>query len=131
MSHYTKVKINVTDRRYVEAALDRMGLKYTEGGTIKAAGVTEDVDLKLANKFGLREQQDLSWASVGDTWHADVPAIANYYGRTPTFENDLTTNYAIEEAVDVFGDQGYQLAENEEAVVGEDGLITMVFENYE
>ncbi|MHA1692558.1 MAG: hypothetical protein ACTSU7_13120 [Candidatus Heimdallarchaeaceae archaeon] len=132
MSHFTEVKINVSNRDYIKKALDRMSLTYEEGDNlqVRAAGTTGRVDLKLADKFGLAEQKDSTWQTIGDTYRANNKDIAAFYGARPGFERVLATNYTIEETTAELEAQNFYLNENEDAQVGEDGLITMIYESY-
>ena len=132
MSHWTKVKTKLTSLDLIKKALDRMELSYEEGNhTIKQYGKSEKAELKLDNAVGLSEQEDGTYAMVGDFYHASGNRkLRSYYGKASQFSADLGTAYAIEEAQESLSAQGFFCTENSDAEVGEDGLIHMTFESF-
>jgi len=131
MSHWTKVQTKLRDREILKKALIRMGLEFTEGQhTITQYGKSEKAEIKLDNAVGLSIQEDGTYAMVGDFWHSRNRNLSKYYGKTNQFTSDLSTAYAIEEATTHLEEQQFYCSENAEAQVGEDGLITMVFESW-
>jgi hypothetical protein len=131
MSHWTKVKTKLTNKDYLKKALDRMGLDFAEGShSITQYGTTEKAEIKLDNAVGFSEQKDGTYAMVGDFYHSHNPKLRKYYGNNAQFNRDLSTAYAIEEAKSRLEEQNFFCAENEEAEVGDDGLIRMTFNRY-
>lgn len=131
MSHWTKVQTKLRDLEILKKALTRMGLSFEEGKhTIKQYGKSEKAEIKLDSAVGLSVQNDGTYAMVGDFYHSSSNKLRKYYGRTTNFTADLSTAYAVEEATTRLEDQQFYCSENAEATVGEDGLITMVFESW-
>lgn len=131
MSHWTKVKTKLTSREIIEKALQRMGLGFQVGDfTITQYGTTEKAEIKLDNAVGLSQQEDGTWAMVGDFYHSHNRDLRKYYGKNKQFNTDLSTAYAVEEAVTRLEEKQFYCSENAEGEIGEDGLITMVFESW-
>lgn len=131
MSHWTKVTTKLRDKEILKKALTRMGLEYKEGEfTITQYGTSSKAEIKLDNAVGLAVQEDGTYSMVGDFYHSHNSKLRKYYGKTNQFAADLSTAYAIEEASTRLEEQQFYCSENAEGQVGEDGLITMVFESW-
>lgn len=131
MSHWTKIQTKLRDLEVLKKALIRMGLEFSEGKhTISQYGTSEKAEIKLDNAVGLSIQKDGTYAMVGDFWHSQNGKLRKYYGKTEQFTSDLSTAYAVEEAVTRLEEQQFYCTENLEAEVGEDDLITMTFESW-
>lgn len=128
MSHWTKIKTKLRDKEMLTKALDRLGFTYQEGSfTVKEYGKSEKAEILLDKSLGLSQQQDGTWAFVGDPYHCRAQNLRKYYGRMDKLTNEVGTAYAIEETTQMLEEQQFFCSENEEAKVGDDGLITMVF----
>lgn len=129
MSHWTKVKTKLSSREYIKKALNRMGLDFVEGNhTITQYGTTEKAEIKLDSAVGLSQQEDGTWAMVGDFWHSRNGKLRKYYGRAEQFSQELSTNYAIEQSKGELEEHQFYCTSNTEGKVGEDGLIRMTYE---
>lgn len=122
MSHWTKTQTKLNDREYITKALDRMGVKWQEGGTLKhsygdARG--GKVDIRLDENVGIRKEEDGTYSVVGDHYYS------NQFKDARKFQQDLQKNYLVSEAFAKVEEQDFYVYENEEATVGEDGLIRM------
>jgi len=128
MSHWTKVKTKLTDKELLKKALTRSGFEFQEGNfTVTEYGTSEKAELLLDKSLGLSRQEDGSWAFVGDPYHCRTQGLSKYYRKLEELNNLLSTNYAIEDAREKLEAQQFFCTENEEAVVGEDGMITMTY----
>lgn len=131
MSHWTTVKTKLNNQSVIKKALKRMGFEAQEGDfTITQYGTTEAAQLKIDDAVGLARQKDGTYAMVGDFWHSGDRKLKGYYGRNEKFVKDLSTAYAVEEAFTNLEEQNFFCTDNEEAKIGEDGLITINFERY-
>ena len=131
MSHWTKVKTKLRELEYLKKSLTRMGIAFQEGNhTIKQYGTTEKAEIKLDDAEGLSRQEDGTWAMVVDFYHSQNSSLRKYYGNNKAFETDLGTAYAVEQAKGQLEDQQFFCSENEQAKVGQDGMIRMVFERF-
>ena len=129
MSHWTKVKTEIKDQALLEKALKQLGWKYETGNfKVTQYGTTEKAEIKFENALGLSRQEDGTWAMVGDPFHCSGP-MRKYYGKGDVFARDLSTAYSVVEAKDKLEDQGFECIENENAVVGPDGKITMTYQS--
>ena len=108
-----------------------MGLKYQVGDhKITQYGTTSKAEIKLDDAVGLSQEKDGTWSMVGDFYHSHNPKLKKYYGNAERFNKDLSTQYGVAEAFIRLEDQGYICTENEEGNVGDDGLITLSFQNW-
>lgn len=131
MSHWTKVKLKITDAELVKKALTRMGLTFQEGNhTITEYGTSEKAELLLDKSLGLSRQEDGTWAFVGDPYHCKTQNLRQWYGKLEGLSQNLATAYAIEEAKSILEAQSFFCTDNAEATVGQDGMINMTFERY-
>lgn len=129
MSHWTVCKTKLTQQELIEKALTRMGYTYDVGSfKISEYGKSATAQIKLDKSLGLSQQKDGTWAFVGDPYHCRTQNLRKFYGKMNNLTNELSTSYAIEEATQVLEDQQFFCTENENAKVGDDGMITMVFE---
>jgi len=135
MSHWTKIKTSMKNIEYVKAALKRLDFTYEEGKfVIRQYGQSETAQIRLAEAVGLARQKDGTWAMIGDVYHVRSneknSKLRNYYSHNDQFQQDLSTAYAIEETKSELESAQFFCTENEQAVVGQDGKITMVFSQY-
>lgn len=131
MSHFTTVKTKLNNQSVLKKALKRMGYESEEGNfTITQYGTSQKAELKIDDAVGLSRQEDGTYSMVGDFWHSKHSGLKKYYGNNDNFVKDLSTAYAVEDAFVNLEEQNFFCAENEEASIGEDGLITMTFERY-
>ena len=128
MSHWTKIKLQLSDQSILEKALTRMGLKV-ETGKFKVSqyGTTEEVSVRVDNSVGFVKQADGTFSMVGDFYHAKGK-LNGYYGKNDKFQQDLNVAYGIEDAKQKLEDlgMGFEITENEEGVIGKDGMIRML-----
>lgn len=107
-----------------------MGLEAEEGNfTIKEYGTSEKAELLLDKSLGLSIQKDGTYAFVGDPYHCKTQSLRKYYGKLDQLTAKVATNYAIEEATESLNEKQFFCSDNEEGVIGEDGLVTMTFES--
>jgi hypothetical protein len=133
MSHWTKVKSEIKDKELLKKALTQLGWHYEEGNfKITQYGTTEKAEILLDSKnkaLGLSQQEDGTWALVGDPYHTPYDHVLHkYYRQEKKFLEDLGTSYAISEAKEKLEDQGFECTENEKGVVGRDGKVRMTFQ---
>lgn len=91
---------------------------------------TEKAEIKIDNAVGLSLQEDGTYSMVGDFYHSRTGGMRKYYGKNNQFTQDLQRDYAIEEAKQNLEEKQFFCTNNEEAEVGEDGMIRMTFESY-
>lgn len=130
MSHWTKIKLQLTDEKILEKALTRMGLKV-ETGTFKVSqyGTTEEASIRVDNAVGFQKQKDGTYSMIGDFYHArSNPKLYGYYNQSEKFQQELNAAYGIEDAKQKLEDLGlgFEITENEEGLIGKDGMIRMV-----
>jgi len=131
LSHFTTIKLKLRDVEILVKALKRMGLQCQEGDfKITHYGKSAQAQIKLDNAVGLAVQEDGSYAMVGDFYHSGNKLLRKYYSKTNNFVTDISTAYAIEEAITRLEEKQFYCVENAEGQLGEDNLITMVFENW-
>lgn len=131
MSHYTKVKSKVSNLDHIKKALTRLGYKYEVGNfTVTEYGTSEKAEVLLDKSLGLSLQEDGTYAFVGDPYHCRTQNLSRYYGKLDKLESEVSTAYAVEEAIYNLEQHQYFLSENAEAKVGEDGMITLTFDSY-
>lgn len=130
MSHWTKIKLQLTDEKILEKALTRMGLKVETGKfTISQYGQSAEAELRVDNSVGFQKQKDGTFSMVGDFYHARGNSkLYGYYNRNEQFQQDLNAAYGIEDAKQKLEDLGlgFEITENEEGLIGKDGMIRMV-----
>lgn len=129
MSHWTKIKLQLSDQSILEKALTRMGLKVQTGNfNISQYGTTEAAQIKVDNAVGFAKQADGTFAMVGDFYHASHGKLKEYYNNNAKFQQELNVAYGIEDAKQKLEDlgMGFEITENEEGVIGKDGMIRMV-----
>lgn len=132
MSHWTKMKLQVSDQAIFVKALKRMGLTPEVGNfTISQYGTSEQATIRVAESVGFSLQQDGTYSMVGDFYHAGG-RLTQYYNNQQGFQQELTAAYAVEDATTKLEDlaDGWEIEENAEAVIGKDGLIRMVAVSY-
>lgn len=133
MSHWTKVKLKITDKDTLAAALKRMGAKtvHMEQRKITQYGTTETADIWLDSAVGFKQEADGTFSMIGDFYHSKS-GFRKYYRKANQFTQELNAAYGIEDAIGkVEGlDMGFELSGNEECEEGEDGLIRLEFTTY-
>lgn len=128
MSHWTKIKLQLTDEEILQKALTRMGFKVETGRfTVSQYGQSGEASVRVDNAVGFQRQQDGTFSMIGDFYHAQGK-LRNYYGKNEQFQQELNVAYGIEDAKQKLDDLGlgFEITENEEGVVGKDGMIRMV-----
>jgi len=131
MSHWTKIKTKLTDREMLKKALDRMGIAHQEGAfTINQYGKSEKAEIKLDEAVGLSLQEDGTWSMVGDFYHSHKAELRKFYSRGNDFSAQLGTAYSVEQAKEELTMKGFFCTGNEDAEVGEVGMIRMTFESF-
>lgn len=129
MSHMVKVKMSLKNKEMLKNALTRLGYKFKEGNfTISEYGKSEKAQIQLDKSLGLSQQKDGTWAFVGDPYHCKTQKLSKFYGKMNQLTNQVSTAYAIEDAKETLENQQFFCIENKEGTVGEDGMITMVYE---
>jgi hypothetical protein len=131
MSHWTKVKLKVTDEATLVAALKRMGCPEVQTGTrtITQYGQSDTANVWVDGAIGFKLETDGTYSMVGDFYHSRGN-FRKYYGRNQEFEKDLNVAYAVEDTKVKLDELGFEITENAEAVVGEDGMIRMVASSF-
>lgn len=128
MSHWTKIKLQLTDEAILEKALARMGFKV-ETGTFKISqyGESGNASIRVDNSVGFQKQSDGTFNMIGDFYHAGGK-LRQYYGKNEQFQQELNVAYGIEDAKQKLDDLGlgFEITENEQGIVGKDGMIRMV-----
>jgi hypothetical protein len=128
MSHWTKIKLQLTDPSILQKALKRMGLESTTGNfTITQYGTSATAELRVDEAVGFAKQADGTYSMVGDFYHSRG-ALKKYYGKNEQFAQDLNVAYGIEDAKQKLEDlgMGFEITDNEDGVIGKDGMIRMV-----
>lgn len=133
MSHWTKVKSEIKDKELLKKALSQLGWQFEEGNfKITQYGTTEKAEILLDSKnkaLGLSQQEDGTWALVGDPYHTPYDHVLHkYYRQEKKFLDDLGTSYAIADAKEKLEEQGFEVVENDKGVVGRDGKVRMTFQ---
>lgn len=132
MSHWVKVKLQLTDEQTLVKALKRMGYKGVQTGTftISQYGQQEQAQIKVDSGVGFSRQKDGTFAMVGDFYHSEN--MRQYYRNETKFQTDLNTAYAIEDAKAKLEElnMGFEIEENAEGIVGKDGMIRMIAVSY-
>jgi hypothetical protein len=127
ISHWTKIKLNISNKSTLKAALKRMGFETIEGNhRVSQYGQNRDVDLRIDNAVGFALESDGNYSMVGDFYHAHTSKLKNFYGHNDKFQQELTAAYAVEDASEKLANLGFTITDNLEAKVGPDGLIRMV-----
>lgn len=132
MSHWTKIKLQLTDESTLVKALTRMGLKPEVGKfTISQYGQSSEAEVRVGNSIGFAKQKDGTYSVVGDFYHASGK-LRGYYGANDKFQQELNVAYGIEDAKQKLEDlgMGFEIEENAEGVIGKDGMIRMVAVSY-
>ena len=126
MSHWTRVKLKVNDESTLVAALKKMGANNVQTGThsIKAYGQSDQASVWIDNGVGFKKTKDGTYEMIGDFYHSSD--FYKYYSNNGKFETDLTTAYAVEDVKARVDELGFEISENSEGLVGEDGMIRMV-----
>lgn len=131
MSHWTKVKTQMRSKELIQKALTRMDLKSQLGDfTVTEYGTSSKAQILLDKSLGLSEQEDGTYAFVGDPYHCTTQRLSNYYQKMDQLSDKLAQNYAVEEAIENLEQHQFFCTDNAEATVDADGTITMTFESY-
>lgn len=127
MSHWVKIKLNLSDEEILQKALVRMGFKVEKGTfNIEAYGTNATASLRIDKSVGLQKQADGNFSMVGDFYHGSNAKVKSYYNQAEKFQTELSTAYAIEDAAEKLSALGFEITENSEGVLGADGMIRMV-----
>lgn len=105
-----------------------MGFQVQTGDfTVTQYGQSSKAQLRVDEAVGFALQSDGTYSMVGDFYHARGN-LQKYYNHNAKFQQELTTAYAIEDAKQKLEDlnMGWEITENSEGVIGNDGLIRMV-----
>jgi Protein of unknown function (DUF1257) len=132
MSHWTKIKLQLTNKDILVKALQRMGLEPQVGKfNISQYGQSEESEIKVGGSVGFNRQKDGTFSMVGDFYHASG-SVKKYYGKNQQFQQDLNVAYGIEDAKQKLEDlgMGFEIEENEQGIIGKDGMIRMVAVSY-
>lgn len=131
MSHWTRLKLKVTDEDTLVAALKRMGAVSVETGTktITQYGQSEQASVWVDNAVGFKLEADGTYSMVGDFYHSRTN-FSRFYGKNNLFQQELATAYGIEDAAHKLEGMGFQWTENTEAAIGQDGLIRLEFTSW-
>lgn len=132
MSHWTKIKLQLSDQDILMKALQRMGFSPQTGSfKISQYGQSDTAQIKIGENVGLSKQADGTYSMVGDFYHSSGK-LKEYYGRNDKFQQDLNVAYGIEDAKQKLEDlgMGFEIEENAEGVIGKDGMIRMVAVSY-
>ena len=132
MSHWTKVKLKVTQEDVLVAALKRMGCAEVHTGSQKISqyGSSEMASVWVDGAVGFKVESDGTYSMVGDFYHSRTN-FSKYYGNVPQFEKDLTVAYAVEDNKIKLDELGFEITENVEGLIGDDGLIRMVASSFD
>jgi hypothetical protein len=115
-----KARTKLTEKCYIETALDRLGIKHRS--------MSQKILLENGECW-LSQQRDGTWRIEGDPYYASDDMRYKYYGNTQQMVADLQTNYNIAMTTDKMSSLGYSCVDNEEGMVNtEEGEIQMVFE---
>lgn len=109
-----------------------MGLTAEVGKfNISQYGTTEEAGIRVGAAVGFSKQKDGTFSMVGDFYHS-TGKLKEYYGRNLQFQQDLNVAYGIEDAKQKLDDlgMGFEIEENEQGVIGKDGMIRMVAVSY-
>lgn len=127
MSHWVRVKLKANNSDVLVRALRRMGCENVQTGnfTISQYGQSSEATIKVDSGVGFAQQADGTFEMVGDFYHSRDRAMRKYYGRNQEFQTDLQSAYAIEDQLVKLDELGFEIIENADGLVGEDGLIRM------
>ena len=129
MSHWTKIKLNINNQDVLAKALKRMGLNVEAGDfTISQYGTSSKANLKVDKAVGFVKGENGCFSMVGDFYHASDSKLKSWYGNNADFTSKLNAAYGIEHAKQQLSELGgdWTIEENEDGVIGKDGLIRMV-----
>jgi hypothetical protein len=132
MSHWTKIKLQLTEQDILVKALQRMGFTPEQGQfKISQYGQTSEAEVRVGTSVGFAKQKDGTFSMVGDFYHSNGK-LKEYYNQNDKFQQDLNVAYGIEDAKQKLEDlgMGFEIAENEQGVIGKDGMIRMVAVSY-
>lgn len=133
MSHWTKVKLKITDKETLAAALKRMGagVVHMEPRKINQYGTTEMADIWIDDAVGFKQEADGTFSMIGDFYHSRS-GFKKYYRKIDKFTQELNAAYGLEDTIRKVEDlgMGFTLTGNEEAEEGEDGLIRLEFTTF-
>lgn len=132
MSHYVKASTTVRDKNLLKKSLTRLGWEFQEGDfTITQYGKSSKAQIKFSEALGLVQEADGTWSMVGDPYHHHgKDNLRKYYRKEKEFATDLGVAYAVEEARDQLENMQFQCIDNEAGKIGDDGLITQIYESH-
>ena len=126
MSHWIKVQTKMEKIDIAAKALKNLGYDVQtktadENLTITAVGRTEEVDIKIHEQLGIKQQKDGSLAFLGDFYY------------TPYNEQKMTEalqgRYCIEDAVEKLEEMGYFVDNEDDFKVNDAGQIEFTATN--
>ncbi|PKO18530.1 MAG: hypothetical protein CVU39_03560 [Chloroflexi bacterium HGW-Chloroflexi-10] len=108
MSHFTRIKTNLVEKKYILAALDDMEISYKIGEKIKGFGEqSTQVDIQI--NFSLFKQIGLKLNS------GKYEIVADWYGvsthKRNQFIQNLSQRYAYHATKEKMEEQGFELIE--------------------
>lgn len=131
MSHWTKVKLKITDEATLVKALKRMGCEAQVGTKkITQYGKSDTADVWVDNAVGFKKEKDGTYSMIGDFYHSRG-VMRKYYSKNKQFEEDLNAAYGIEDAVTKMTNLGYGFTLTGEPEEDEDGMIRLEFTTYQ
>jgi len=120
MSHFTRVKTQMVEKRFILQALDDLGYTWEAGGNSLRgfAGARRKVDILVKTRG-----YDIGLVKTGD--HYEI--IADWFGvigvSREKFRNTISQRYAYHAAKEKLEQQGFSLVAEEEQ---KDGQIHLV-----
>jgi hypothetical protein len=133
MSHWVKTKTKMVEKKHIMAGLEAMGINAVEGGKVRATYSSREdaveVDIKINEGVGLKQQADGSWTLEGDFYNTKHN---KYYGKDQQFLKELQGQYCVAQAKDKIMSLGggWVITDNAEAEIDEDGFIIMRAKNF-
>lgn len=120
MSHFTHVETKMTDKDFLKAALEDLGLRIREGDLEIRSHVGERTRVEMQVKVGGRL---VGFKKVGDAYQMVGDAFALSALNRDGFMRRLTQRYAYHAAKARLAEQGFDLVAEE---VAEDGEIHLL-----
>ena len=119
MSHFTTIKIQITDREVLLASLSDLGYKVEQNTQVRGyQGIhtTAELVIRQANGYdlGFRQRED-GYELVADLWGAGI--------NHKTFLDQITQKYAHRKLLKTAEVEGFQIEAEE---VLEDGTVRVV-----
>ena len=130
MSHWVKTTTKMKEKKYIKDGLKAMGIEAQEGSNLTIKGhwssssARDNVDLKINDGVGMRQNKDGSWEIVGDFYGTKQ---REWYGKDQQFMEKLQGQYCVAQAKDRISQLpgGWTFTDNDAGEVDEDGNIIM------